>query len=155
LVDVRTLPRSARHPHFNRGALSQSLESAGIAYRHMPGLGGLRRPLEDSINHAWRNSSFRGYADYMQTPAFQEHRAALLAIAAHRRTAIMCAEAVPWRCHRSLVADALVANGATVEHILSATRCEPHRLSRHARVSGTVVSYPAAGVLWDPPGNGD
>src|SRR2546426_9418803 len=142
LVDVRTIPGSARHPQFNRDTLPYPLVSLGIAYTHMPGLGGLRRPRPDSINLAWRNPGFRGFADYMQTQAFEVHLAALLALAARERTAIMCAEAVPGRCHRSLVADALVAHGATVEHILSAARGEPHRLSPHARVTGQAVSYP-------------
>jgi uncharacterized protein (DUF488 family) len=142
LVDVRTIPRSARHPQFNLDTLPEQLASVGIAYTHMRGLGGLRRPRADSINLGWRNAGFRGFADYMQTEAFEVHLAALVDLAARGRTAIMCAEAVPWRCHRSLVADALVVRGAAVEHILSAARGVPHRLSPHARVSGQRVTYP-------------
>ncbi|HUK19855.1 MAG TPA: DUF488 domain-containing protein [Bryobacteraceae bacterium] len=142
LADIRTVPKSRHNPQFNREALAESLPSAGIDYLHLPHLGGLRHPRPDSINLAWRNASFRGYADYMQTPAFETALEELLQAAAFRRTAIMCAEAVPWRCHRSLVADALLARGVPVEHILSASAANPHKLTPFAAVEGGKVTYP-------------
>ena len=142
LIDVRTIPKSRHNPQFNREKLPASLEEAGIRYMHMPGLGGLRRPRADSINAAWRNSSFRGYADYMQTPEFERNLEELIAAAREAPSAIMCAEAVPWRCHRSLVADALVARGIPVREILSATNARPHSLTPFAKVSGARVTYP-------------
>jgi|SRR5579872_6431420 len=142
LVDIRTMPRSRTNPQFNREALPKSLEPAGIAYLHMPSLGGLRRPRPDSVNSGWRNSSFRGYADYMQTPDFAAALEELIRLSGAKQTAIMCAEAVPWRCHRSLVGDALTARGITVEDILTATRRQPHQLTPFARVEGTRVWYP-------------
>jgi uncharacterized protein (DUF488 family) len=142
LVDVRTIPRSRRNPQFNRENLPVSLQEAGIGYRHMPGLGGLRRPRPDSINTGWRNASFRGYADYMQTPEFYENLNVLIQVAGEAPSAIMCAEAVPWRCHRSLVADALLARGVPVVEIMSATKCKPHILTPFAVVDGEQVSYP-------------
>jgi uncharacterized protein (DUF488 family) len=147
LVDVRTIPRSRRHPHFNRETLARSLAEASIEYRHAPALGGLRRPRRDSINTGWRNASFRGYADHMQTPEFEQALEALMAGAPRERTAIMCAEAVPWRCHRSLIADALLAGGIRVAHIMTGERVEPHALTRFARVDGTRVTYPSARPL--------
>jgi uncharacterized protein (DUF488 family) len=144
LVDVRTMPRSRRVPQFNKENLAASLQAAGILYRHMPGLGGLRHPKPDSTNTGWRNASFRGYADYMQTPEFREHLEKLIELAAQSPTAIMCAEAVPWRCHRSLIADALMARGIGVTEILSAKQSRPHALTPFAQVSGTEVTYPAA-----------
>jgi uncharacterized protein (DUF488 family) len=143
LADVRTIPRSRRYPHFNREALAVTVESAGMAYIHLPGLGGLRRPRPDSPNAAWRNAGFRGYADYMQTPDFRRNLDVLIGLAGRSRVAVMCAEAVPWRCHRSLLADALVADGAVVRHILGPGRAEPHALPRWAHVEGTRVTYPA------------
>ena len=143
LVDVRTVPRSRRHPHFNRETLPGPLRDAGIAYAHMPSLGGLRKPRRDSINAAWRNEGFRGYADYMQTEEFRESLDALLAKAAEAPTAIMCAEAVPWRCHRSLISDALVARGVDVRHILTPTPASAHKMTPFARIDGTTVTYPA------------
>jgi uncharacterized protein (DUF488 family) len=143
LMDVRTIPKSRHNPQFNSDALARSLLDAGIAYTHVPGLGGLRRARADSANAAWRNPSFRGYADYMQTPAFAEHLAEVIALAKSERIALMCAEAVPWRCHRSLIADALVARGVAVEEIVSETRRTPHKLTPFARVEGTLVTYPA------------
>jgi len=143
LMDVRTIPKSRHNPQFNSDALARSLRDAGIAYTHVPGLGGLRRARADSANAAWRNPSFRGYADYMQTPAFAEHLAEVIALAKSERIALMCAEAVPWRCHRSLIADALVARGVAVEEIVSETRRTPHKLTPFARVEGTLVTYPA------------
>ncbi len=143
LIDVRTIPRSRRHPQFNRETLPRSLDGVGIAYAHMPELGGLRQPRPDSRNTGWRNESFRGYADYMQTPAFAAAIDNLVALSRATRCAIMCAEAVPWRCHRSLIADALVARGCDVEHILSHSRRDRHVLTPWARIEGVRVSYPA------------
>ncbi len=142
VVDVRTVPRSRHHPQFNRDTLPQALGAAGIAYVHMRGLGGLRHPRADSPNSAWRNASFRGFADYMQTPEFETSLRALIDMARAARTAVMCAEAVPWRCHRSLIADALAVHGVSAEHILSRTRREPHVLTPWARVDGMHVTYP-------------
>jgi uncharacterized protein (DUF488 family) len=143
LVDVRTQPRSRRHPHFDREALPAPLGAARIGYEHVRALGGLRRSRPDSVNTAWQNAGFRGYADHMQTDEFEAGLARLLEIVRHARTAVMCAEAVPWRCHRSLLADALVARGVAVEHIVSSTHLEPHRLTPWARVDGTRITYPA------------
>lgn len=142
LVDVRTIPKSRRNPQFNRESLAASLAAAGIDYRHLPGLGGLRHPRKDSTNAAWRNASFRGYADYMQTPEFEENLEKLIEIASPAPTAIMCAEAVPWRCHRSLIADALLARGIHVEEILSATKSQPHAMTPFAKVQRERVTYP-------------
>jgi uncharacterized protein (DUF488 family) len=143
LVDVRTMPRSRRVPQFNRENLAASLQAAGMLYRHMPGLGGLRHPKRDSTNTGWRNASFRGYADHMQTSEFRENLEKLIELATQSPTAIMCAEAVPWRCHRSLIADALLARGLDVTEILSAKQSRPHTLTPFAQVSGTEVTYPA------------
>jgi uncharacterized protein (DUF488 family) len=195
LADIRTIPRSRRHPHFSIDALSLSLPAAGIAYRHMPGLGGLRKPTRDSTNAGWRNASFRGYADYMQTPAFDDALSELIEWTSARsfpsggeasrqaereslrsserllaggrwasrqaereslrssarflasgggapRAVIMCAEAVWWRCHRQLVADALVARGVTVRHIMSRDPAVVHVLTDFARVADGRVTYP-------------
>ncbi len=142
LVDVRTIPKSRRNPQFGQDQLPASLEQRGIRYLHLPGLGGLRHARKDSINTGWKNASFRGYADYMQTPAFSENLSKLIELAAASPTAIMCAEAVPWRCHRSLIADALAARGITVEHILSATSLKSHTYTPFARVEGESVTYP-------------
>jgi uncharacterized protein (DUF488 family) len=124
--------------------MPEPLAAAGIGYVHMPGLGGLRHPRKDSGNTGWRNSSFRGYADYMQTPEFERNIGELAALGASRRVAVMCAESVPWRCHRSLIADALAARGMTVWHIMSADKAEPHRLTSFAVVEGPHVTYPPA-----------
>lgn len=142
LIDVRTIPRSARNPQFNREVLPHALRAAGIAYEHMPGLGGLRHPRPDSTNLGWRNASFRGYADYMETPEFEEAIERLIAAAARERIAIMCAEAVPWRCHRSLIADALLVRGVRVEHIMSPAHLQAHKMTPFARVEGRRVTYP-------------
>lgn len=142
IVDVRTVPRSRHNPQFDRDTLPSSLADEGIGYEHVPGLGGFRRPHEGSLNTGWRNLSFRGYADYMQTPAFAEQLAELIVKARHERIALMCAEAVPWRCHRSLIADALVAHGLRVVEISSNTHSQIHRLTPFAVVRGTVVTYP-------------
>jgi uncharacterized protein (DUF488 family) len=142
LVDIRTIPRSRTNPQFNRDALPETLQRVGITYLHMPALGGLRHARPDSLNTAWRNASFRGFADYMQTPEFAVAIAQLIEISQDKQTAIMCAEAVPWRCHRSLVADALTARDVQVEDILSPTRRSPHKLTPFAKVEGTRVWYP-------------
>jgi uncharacterized protein (DUF488 family) len=143
LVDVRTVPRSGHNPQYGKEALSASLEARGIRYQHLPGLGGLRRPRPDSVNQGWRNTSFRGYADYMQTPEFAQSLEALIAMAADEPTAIMCAEAVPWRCHRSLVADALIVRGIEAVEIQSATRTSALTLHPFARVCGLQIIYPS------------
>lgn len=143
LIDVRKIPQSRHNPQFGREQLSASLEQSGIEYTHMPGLGGLRRPRKDSTNTGWRNASFRGYADYMQTPEFEESLNRCIEVAKEERVALMCAEAVPWRCHRSLVADALLARGIDVREITSTTEARPHALTPWARVEGTKVTYPA------------
>jgi uncharacterized protein (DUF488 family) len=145
LFDVRTIPRSRHNPQFNSDALADSLCEAGIEYFHLPELGGLRHASKDSINTAWKNSSFRGYADYMQTPEFDAALARLIEAASEKCSVIMCAEAVPWRCHRSLVADALSARGIAAEHIMSRTNRNPHSLTPFASVDGVRVTYPAKG----------
>src|SRR5215207_8626121 len=125
VADIRTLPKSRHNPQFHIDRFPGSLASAGIDYRHLPGLGGLRRPAKESINTGWRNASFRGYADYMSTPPFQDAVAELIAVAAQHITVIMCAEAVFWRCHRALVADALLVRGVDVQHIIGAGKLTP------------------------------
>ena len=142
VVDVRTVPRSRRHPQFEKTALVESLPQAGLAYTHMPGLGGLRKPRADSPNTGWRTEGFRGYADYMQTPEFGRHVMALMTVAADARVAVMCAEAVPWRCHRMLLSDALVVRGATVRHIVGTSDPPPHALTAWARRDGVRLTYP-------------
>jgi uncharacterized protein (DUF488 family) len=141
LADVRSFPRSRRHPHFSDTALAQSLPAAGIAYRHVRGLGGMRKPRADSCNTAWQHPGFRGYADYMETPEFVSALEELLAWGA-RRTTIMCAEAVWWQCHRQLIADALVAREVEVRHIVSAAPPKVHTLTNFARVTERRVTYP-------------
>jgi uncharacterized protein (DUF488 family) len=143
VADVRTVPRSRHNPQFDQRNLPGSLEKAGVKYVHLPGLGGLRRPRADSPNAGWRNDSFRGYADYMQTPQFVASLDELLNLARDETVAILCAEAVPWRCHRSLIADALLVRGIAVEHIMSRTSRQPHKLTPFAKVSGTRLLYPA------------
>jgi uncharacterized protein (DUF488 family) len=143
LVDVRTIPKSRHNPQFNIDSLATSLQAAGIQYHHLSGLGGLRHARKDTINTGWRNASFRGYADYMQTPEFAENLRHLMELASEVPTAIMCAEAVPWRCHRSLIADALAARGVPVLEILSATKSQLHAMTSFARVEGQRVTYPA------------
>ena len=144
LVDIRTVPRSRHNPQYNGEELAAALESAHRCYLYMPGLGGFRRPVKDAIaNLGWRNLSFRGYADYMQTPEFAQQLQELIALARTEQVAIMCAEAVPWRCHRSLIADALLARGIEVREIASATKTSPLTLHPWAQVDGTQVSYPA------------
>jgi uncharacterized protein (DUF488 family) len=142
LVDVRTVPRSRFNPQFDRANLPKSLSQAGIEYLHMPELGGLRQPRKDSTNLGWRNASFRGYADYMETPEFEKGLDRLIELSSRERTAIMCAEAVPWRCHRSLISDALLARGVEVLEIASATKLQPHKMTPFAQTKGTRVHYP-------------
>jgi len=144
VVDVRTIARSRHNPWFDQDFLSRSLEEAGIGYVHMAGLGGLRHTARDSPNLAWRNESFRGFADYMRTPAFERSMKELLRLARQERIALMCAEAVPWACHRSLIADALLARAVRTRHILSLSHCEPHTLTSFAKVRGIHVTYPPA-----------
>jgi uncharacterized protein (DUF488 family) len=143
LADVRTIPRSRRNPQFDIKALSVELPRHGVRYVHLQRLGGLRRPLkEGSPNGAWRNDSFRGYADHMLTDEFRSGLEELLVLAEQETACVMCAEAVPWRCHRSLLADALVARGVEVRHIVSATHADPHRPPPFAHFDGTRVTYP-------------
>jgi uncharacterized protein (DUF488 family) len=142
VIDVRTVPRSRHNPQFDRAALAKSLHSARIHYTHLAALGGRRHARRDSTNLGWRNASFRGFADYMQTTQFHEGLQRLMEIAAEEPCVIMCAEAVPWRCHRSLIADALTARKVEVRHITSRTRAEPHRLTSFARVREATITYP-------------
>jgi len=143
VVDVRSVPRSFHNPQFNKDTLSGSLRKVGINYLHMPGLGGLRHAKRDSINVGWRNASFRGYADYMQTAEFEAGLDELIQMANHDRIAVMCAEAVPWRCHRSLIGDALLVRGIRTEDIMTKTRTLVHALTPFAKVRGTHITYPA------------
>lgn len=142
VVDVRTVPRSRHNPQFNQDSLPDSLKKAGLGYVHVPGLGGLRHAKRDSINVGWRNASFRGYADYMQTPEFERGLEELIQLAKQEQIAIMCAEALPWRCHRSLIADALLVRGIGTEDIMSLTHRSVHTLTSFAKVRGTSVTYP-------------
>ncbi len=142
LIDVRTVPRSRHNPQFNRETLPAALAADGIGYEHVAGLGGFRRTDAGSVNTGWRNLSFRGYADYMQTSAFAEQLDELMARARQHRIVLMCAEAVPWRCHRSLIADALTVRGVVVKEIQSATRVSVHALTPFARISNTAITYP-------------
>ena len=142
LVDVRTVPRSRHNPQYHIDTLPGALSDAGIAYHHVAGLGGFRKTHPGSPNTGWRNASFRGYADYMQTPEFAACLADLIRTARRDRSALMCAEAVPWRCHRSLIADALVVHGLPVAEITSRNRREAHRLTPFARVNGLSITYP-------------
>ena len=144
IVDVRTVPRSRHNPQFNRETLPEALQSAGISYLHLPGLGGLRHAKKDSPNTGWRNDSFRGFADHMGTEDFTTNIDRLISLAREKRLAIMCAEAVPWRCHRSLIADALQVRGIRVQHIMSETATHPHEITSFAAVSGLSITYPAA-----------
>lgn len=143
IADVRTVPRSRRNPQYNKEILPDALKIAGIGYVHLPGLGGLRHARSDSHNMAWRNASFRGFADYMQTDEFAENVESLINLSREAHVALMCAEAVPWRCHRSLIADALTARGIAVEHIMSAVHLRLHALTPWAHVEGGHVTYPA------------
>src|SRR6185437_347654 len=143
VVDVRTVPRSRHNPQFNKASLPSALKKAGLGYTHMPGLGGLRHAKRDSINMGWRNISFRGFADYMQTLEFKLNLEELIQLAKQERIALMCAEAVPWRCHRSLIADALLVRGIRTEDIMSPIRRTVHTLTPFAKVRGTTITYPA------------
>src|SRR3954453_10326113 len=144
VADVRTIPRSRHNPQFNADSLPKSLKQAGIGYIHLPGLGGLRHASRASPNMGWRNASFRGFADYMQTPEFEQALKELIELARKDQTVLMCAEAVPWRCHRSLVADALLVRGIAAREITSAIRVRSHVLTPWARVKGTQITYPGA-----------
>jgi uncharacterized protein (DUF488 family) len=142
VIDVRTIPRSRHNPQFNREPLAASLRSSGIAYTHIKKLGGLRHPAKDSTNLGWRNSGFRGFADYMQTPDFEAALARAIKLAKTKPSALMCAEAVPWRCHRSLIADALKVRKIPVKHIVSATRAQPHKITPFALIRAARITYP-------------
>jgi len=145
LLDVRTVPRSRHVPHFNAESLRRSLEGQGIEYRHLKGLGGLRKPAKDSRNAGWRNSSFRGFADYMQTVEFQKALTEAWDLASKKRAALMCAEAVPWRCHRSMIADALLSlHHQEVRHVISETSVQNHKLTPFAVVEEARLTYPEA-----------
>lgn len=142
LVDVRTVPRSRHNPQFNAESLPGSLAVHHLAYTHLSALGGLRHARKDSVNLGWKNASFRGYADYMLTPEFERGLDELTALGGKETAAIMCAEAVPWRCHRSLIADALVVRGIKVRHIMGTGKWQAHRLTPFASAQGTRVTYP-------------
>ena len=148
LVDVRTIPQSRHNPQFNTDTLAESLKEAGLVSLHMPALGGLRKARKDSINNGWRNASFRGYADYMQTTEFLHALEELMMHGRQGQTAIMCAEAVPWRCHRSLIADALASKGWEVRHIVSPEKATPHVLTSFAHFEKGTLTYPKP---TDPP----
>jgi uncharacterized protein (DUF488 family) len=142
VADIRTVPKSRRHPQFNSDALDSYLHAHGILYRHFPALGGLRKARRDSVNTGWRHAGFRGYADHMQTEQFFAGVESLLAFAALARTTVMCAEAIWWQCHRQLLADALLARAVPVHHIMGPAAAKPHRLSDFATVQKGRVSYP-------------
>jgi uncharacterized protein (DUF488 family) len=144
VVDVRTVPRSGHNPQFNRDSLPDQLRKKNIEYHHQSGLGGLRKPLPDSLNSGWRNDAFRGFADYMQTEAFQSSLNELIKQADHTTLGLMCAETLPWRCHRSLIADALLIRHMAVFHIFKMGTVEEHRLTSFAKVKGTALTYPAS-----------
>ena len=141
VVDIRTIPRSRSNPQFNEKRLAYYLRRNKIGYLHMKELGGLRRAMKNSVNTYWRNASFRGFADYMQTKDFRKGIAKLIVLAKKRDIAIMCAEAVPWRCHRSLIADALLIRKVNVEHIFSATNCKDHKLTKSATIRRRIITY--------------
>jgi uncharacterized protein (DUF488 family) len=142
VADVRTIPKSRHNPQFNTGILASALKVEGIGYRRLPALGGLRHPEKDSVNTAWENDSFRGFADYMQTAGFAGGLSELMAIGQEQRTVVMCAEALPWRCHRSLIADALLVRGVKAMHIMSRTSVKEHTLTPWAAVHGAAITYP-------------
>lgn len=145
VVDVRTIAASRHNPQFNEKELHGSLAQSGIGYVRMKGLGGLRHTTKASPNTAWRNAAFRGYADYMQTPEFAQNIEQLIKIAAEKRTAIMCAEAVPWRCHRSLIGDALLVRNIEVVDIMNENVSRPHALTPFAQIDGARITYPGSG----------
>ena len=142
VVDVRTIPKSRHNPQYDSDRLAATLHRHAIGYKHLPGLGGLRHTKKESINTAWENLSFRGFADYMQTEDFERSLNTLIETAGKQTTAIMCAEAVPWRCHRSLIADALLARGITVMDIMGKTSSKAHTMTPWAHVMGTMITYP-------------
>ena len=146
VVDVRKIPKSRHNPQFGEEKLREHLDGHDIAYRRLEGLGGLRHSTQASINAAWKNLSFRAYADYMQTPEFQESLEQLIRIAAKKQTALMCAEAVPWRCHRSLIGDALLIRGIPVIDIMTEKTSRPHVLTPFAKVDGDAITYPETTV---------
>lgn len=150
VADIRTIPRSRHNPQFNGDTLPAALRRRRLKYAHLPRLGGLRRPARDDVNRGWRNQSFKGFADYMQTEEFAAGLADLRALTAKGRVALMCAEAVPWRCHRSLVADALTVRGAQVEHITAVERSSVHRMTPFAAVDGVQVTYPEERAVAEP-----
>ena len=143
VVDIRTIPRSRYTPQFNEDTIRESLKAVKIGYLHIKGLGGLRHALKDSLNSGWKNASFRGFADYMQTRDFDESLEKLIETAAKRATVIMCAEAVPWRCHRALVGDALLVRGVQVRDIMSVNSSRDHTLTPWAKVNGEKIIYPS------------
>jgi uncharacterized protein (DUF488 family) len=147
LADIRTVPRSRHTPQWNREHAAESLPAHGIRYHHLPRLGGFRKPRPDSPNTGWRNLSFRGYADYMATADFAAGLAELLALAGATPAVIACTEAVPWRCHRSLVADALAVRGIEVRHLVGPGSTRPHALTPFARVEGERLTYPDPDAL--------
>ena len=141
VIDIRTIPHSRRNPQYSLETLGPSLKEAAIDYIHLKDLGGLRRPEPNSKNVGWRNAGFRGYADYMNTPEFESALSRAIELSQRKRTALMCAEGVPWRCHRSLVADALTAHEFTVKHIMSVKVANQHKLTPFAQVRGEKVTY--------------
>jgi uncharacterized protein (DUF488 family) len=143
VIDIRTIPRSRHNPQFSGETLAPALRAARIGYVQLKKLGGLRHAKADSKNLGWRNASFRGFADYMQTPEFEEGLNRAIRLAEDKPSTLMCAEAVPWRCHRSMVADALTVRSFDVEHILSGSKPQPHKLTSFARVRGTNITYPS------------
>ncbi|MDE1849027.1 MAG: DUF488 domain-containing protein [Nanoarchaeota archaeon] len=142
VIDIRTIPKSRHNPQFNENVLGSFLKGGGIKYLHLKELGGLRHTEKDSVNHGWRNLSFRGFADYMQTHEFKKGLERLIRISKRHRIAIMCAEAVPWRCHRSLIADALSIRGILVSHIMSKSSSSKHEITSFAKIKGKEIVYP-------------
>jgi uncharacterized protein (DUF488 family) len=147
VIDIRTIPRSRHNPQFNGDTFPDALSEVSLSYQHMAGLGGLRHTHPDSLNLGWHNASFRGFADYMQTAEFKDNLQVLIGLAQKEVIALMCAEAVPWRCHRSLIADALIIRGVRVEHILSHTNRRTHVLTPWARITDNDIIYPSSDVL--------
>jgi uncharacterized protein (DUF488 family) len=147
LVDVRLIPKSRHNPQFSQSRLKKKLKQNGIEYIHLPGLGGRRRPLKNTLNAGWRSSSFRGYADYMQTTEFKKNLSRLISLSKRKRLVIMCAEAVPWRCHRSLIADALLVKKLKVDDLFSATYFRPHKLTSFALVKRGRITYPVEKLI--------
>jgi len=149
IVDVRTVPRSARNPQYNREWLPSALQQYGLGYTHMEALGGVRHASKDSPDTGWRNDAFRGFSGHMRTEPFEHALEGLIALANRERVAIMCAEALPWRCHRSLIADALTVRGVEVAHIMNGAILKPHALTSFAKVEGTRITYPAPQAALD------